>query len=89
VAVRVRLARGKSLQAPARLELIVPKHMRGISAAAVAVPPESAEAELRLRCAASFGPLNMPVTIRATSERDGQVVVAETKLQLVSDSAKP
>jgi hypothetical protein len=87
--VRVRLARGKSLQAPARLELIVPKHMRGISAAAVAVPPESAEAELRLRCAASFGPLNMPVTIRATSERDGQVVVAETKLRPVSDSAKP
>jgi hypothetical protein len=89
VAVRVRLARGKSLTGPAKVELIVPRHMQGISADAVAVPPEVDGAELRVRCAAIFGPLNMPLTIRATSLRDGRQVVAETKLQLVSDSGKP
>jgi hypothetical protein len=87
--LRVRIARNQSLNEPSKVELIVPPHIHGITADAVTVAPQVDEAVLRIRCAAVFGPLNMPVTIRATNDRDGRPVVAETKLELVSGSGKP
>lgn len=87
--IRVRLARSKSLTAPLKVELIVPPHFHGIAAEPIAVPPGIDEAMLHIHCAATFGPLNMPLTIRATAKRDGHTIVAETRFALVEGDGEP
>ncbi|QDU31945.1 hypothetical protein ETAA8_71070 [Anatilimnocola aggregata] len=66
-----------------KIELIVPEHMQGLSAQPVEVKPHDKAAQLVLRCGDNPGPLNMPVTIRTTSERNGKPVVAEALLTLL------
>jgi hypothetical protein len=87
--IQVRIAHDKSLAEPVRLELVVPAHIHGIAADPVTVSADARQAVLRLRCGPRFGPLNMPLTIRATADHDGRRVVAETPLELVNDLRQP
>jgi hypothetical protein len=84
VAVPVRVRRGKGLEGPVKVELLVPPHLQGIRAAPVEVPADQAGGTLTLTVAADArGPYNMPVTVRATVLDRGEPVVAETSVELL------
>jgi hypothetical protein len=85
----VRVARGKSLKGPARIELIVPAHLHGIAAESLLIPADKASGTLAVRFAADFkGPFNAPLLVRATVLDNGKPVVAETKLELLPGIAR-
>jgi hypothetical protein len=84
--VTVKVSRGKGLTGPVKLELILPQHMRGVSAAPVVIPADQARATFTLRFASStLGPFNMPVVLRATLSAKAGSVLAETKLEIVPE----
>jgi hypothetical protein len=81
----VRVARGRLLKGPAKIELIVPSHMRGVAADAIVIPADRDDGRLTLRFAAGpLGPFNMPLTVRATLTDHGRPVVAETKIEVLT-----
>lgn len=73
----------RTVEKPLKIELLVPAHMRDLAAATIEAKPQDTAAKLMLRCGVNPGPLNMPLTIRATSERNGKPVVSETPLTLL------
>jgi hypothetical protein len=84
VSLPVRVARGKGLSGAAKLELVVPKHVRGVAAEAVTVPADKGAGELRIRFAAGpLGPFNMPLTVRATVLERGRPVIGEARVEIV------
>ena len=80
--VEVQLKRDRSITSPVKLELIIPKHIRDISAEPVTLPAGTDSGQLRLRLGASPGPFNMPLRIRATAEREGQPIIGESEIEL-------
>jgi hypothetical protein len=84
VALPVRVTRGKSLQGPVKLELIVAEHLHGVTADPVVVPADKGAAEVAVRFAADVhGPFNLPVVIRATATDKGEPVVGEVKVEIL------
>jgi hypothetical protein len=81
--VRVNLQRDPALRGPVKLDLLVPPHIHGISAASLTAAADATTAELTLSCAADSGPFNLPLTIRGTAEHQGEPLIAETPLTLV------
>lgn len=80
VRVPFRVARAKSLTGPVQVELILPKHWRGVTAKAVTVAADQDAGELLFSLdAGTVGPFNMPATIRGSIG----AVVAETKIELI------
>jgi hypothetical protein len=72
------------LQGPAKLELLVAEHLRGIVAEPVTVPAEQSSAVFPIRFTTELrGPFNVPLVIRATVLEKGEPVVAETKVDLL------
>jgi hypothetical protein len=89
VALPVRVARGKDLSGPVRVELIVPPHMRGVAADAVVIPANKEQGQLAIHFAAGpLGPFNMPVTVRATLTEKGRPITAETKVVILPDAVQ-
>lgn len=82
VAIQVKVARGKGLTGPVKVELQVPAHLRNIEAAAVEVPADQQQATVTIRFNGEPGPLNMPLLLRATLLDEGRPVVAETELRV-------
>jgi hypothetical protein len=82
--VTIHVARDAAWRVPVRLELIVPKHVAGISAECTTIAPGDDRATLSVHFAHDIGPLNMPLVVRATTLSDAPPVVAETKLELVA-----
>jgi hypothetical protein len=79
----VRVTRGKAVPGAVKVELIVPPHMRGIAAEPVIVRAGQERATLLLRFARGpLGPLNMPLTVRATLTDHGRPVLAETSVEI-------
>jgi hypothetical protein len=81
--VPIHLHRQVGLAGPCRLELVVPEHMRDVAAGPVTVAAGSDAGELKIDLGPHPGPLNMPLLIRGQTERDGEPVVAEVKLELL------
>ncbi|MFM7071947.1 MAG: hypothetical protein ACKO38_09175, partial [Planctomycetota bacterium] len=81
--VKVQIRRDRALQAPVRLEIVPPPHLRGVSAAPVTVPADQEMGELALSFSDSPGPFTAPLLIRATAQRAGDPLVAEASLELV------
>ncbi len=82
--VPVRIKRGQGVEGPIKLELIVPGHIKGISADPATIAKGKDEGRLEIRCAQySPGPFNMPVVIRATILHEGRSVVAEGKVEIL------
>jgi hypothetical protein len=80
----IRVARGTGLSGPVSLDLVVPAHWRGVSAARVVVPAGRDDGELAIRFAASgAGPFNMPATVRASA--GDEPVTAEAVISIVSE----
>ena len=83
LAVPVRVARGKSLQGPVKVELVVASHLRGISADSILIPAGASTGTVSIRIGPEVRkPINMPLLIRATLTDHGEPVVAETKLDV-------
>jgi hypothetical protein len=82
----VKVSRGKGLAGPVKLELVVPEHMRGLSAEPMVIPADQARATFVLRFASgTLGPFNMPVVLRATLDDAAGPAIAETKLDIVAE----
>ena len=82
VVIEIQLKLDRSITTPVRLELIVPKHMRDISAEAVTLPAGTDNGQLRIRLGATPGPFNMPLRIRATAEKDAAPIIGESEIEL-------
>ena len=80
--VEVQLKRDRSITSPVKLELVVPKHIRDVTAEPVTLPAGTDSGQLRLRLGAAPGPFNMPLRIRATAEREGQPIIGESEIEL-------
>lgn len=84
--VRVRVGRGQGIAGPVRVELVIPEHVRGVSAKALQIPADEEEGAIQLRFAdESLGPWNMPLVVRATAMKDGHPYTAESKLTVVPE----
>jgi hypothetical protein len=83
VVIPVRVARGKALSGPVKVELIRPAHLHGLTADPVLIAPEQSRAQvvLRLDKALQVPPTSL-VTLRATVMDRGEPVRAETKVEL-------
>lgn len=82
----VRVRRGKGLTGPVKLELILPKHIRGIHAEPVNLAVGQSRTTFILHFAADkLGPFNMPVVLRATMNDAAASAIAETKLEIVTE----
>jgi hypothetical protein len=84
--VPVRIARGKGLAGPVKVEVLIAPHLRGIMIDPVEVRAEEDRATQAIRFAAGArGPFNMPLVIRATLTDKGEPVVAETSLVILPE----
>lgn len=83
VRLAVTVRRGTSLSGPATVELVLPEHVKGVSAAKVSVPADKGECALVLKFAPDAGPFNVPLVVRATVATATGPVTAETKLDAV------
>jgi hypothetical protein len=81
--IRVVLDRDTGLDGPVRVELVVPRHIRGVSAEPVTAKPGENEAVLKIRFAADAGPFNMPLTVRATHGEGVDRHLTEAPLEIV------
>jgi hypothetical protein len=80
----VKLLRRKGLQGPAKPELLLPQHIRGVTADALTVPADMSEGILRIRFEKErIGPLNAPAIVRATIVEGGRPVVAGVHVALL------
>lgn len=83
VEVKCKLTRGKGVEGPVRLELLVPDHVRGATAGAVEVPAAQSTGTLMLRFAGDKpGPFNAPLIVRATLTGTSGPITAEAKLDV-------
>jgi hypothetical protein len=81
--VRVVIDRDAGLDGPVRVELVVPKHIRGVACEAVTAKPGENEAVLNIRFTADAGPFNMPLTVRATHGEGLDRNLTEAPLEIV------
>jgi hypothetical protein len=85
VSVPVKVSRGKGQTGPVKLELVVPEHVRGLSAGPVVLPADQSRGDFTLRFAAGpLGPFNVPLVLRATLTTAAGPVIAETKIEVVA-----
>ncbi|MFM7161885.1 MAG: hypothetical protein ACKO3P_16145, partial [Planctomycetaceae bacterium] len=84
--IPVRIERGTGIAGAAVIEAVLPKHWRGITVERLELPPQASTGTLRVTLAErGVGPLNQPLTLRATLRKeDGSPVVAETAVELVA-----
>jgi hypothetical protein len=83
IAVNVRIKRALGIKGPVTLDLVLPAHLKGISAETATIAADREDGVLTIRCAeklpASF---NMPLTLRATLVHAGEPLTAEAKLDV-------
>lgn len=85
----VKVGRGAGLQGEATVELVLPRHVRGVTVPAIVIPVGEERGRLVLRCdREALGPFNMPFVVRATLKQQGRPVTAETEVELVAPATK-
>jgi len=86
VSLLVSVNRGTALSGPVTVQLLVPRHMRGISAEEIVIAANENQDMLTLRFAEGrFGPFNMPLTLRARMMDDrGYPVLSDTTFDVVA-----
>lgn len=82
--VDLEVDRGDGMIGPVQIELLVPPHVRGVSAEPIVVEPGKSHGALQLRFTADAGPFNLPLTVRATHGEGLKRVIAETPLEILS-----
>ncbi len=87
--LKVKIGRGQSISGPITLQLILPAHVRGITAEKVTLPADIEEVELPIQFADdALGPFNMRLRVRATARVDGQPYTAEDQFEILPDRAR-
>ncbi|TWU06911.1 putative subtilase-type serine protease precursor [Symmachiella macrocystis] len=82
----VKIGRGQSISGPITLQLIIPAHVRGITADDVTVPADTDEISLPIQFGDNeLGPFNIPLRVRATALVDGQPYTAEDQFEILTD----
>jgi hypothetical protein len=81
--VNVQVFRDKALDADVKLELVLPPHVRDVSADSIAVPRDKSSAELRFKLGPSPGPFTQPLIIRGIAEHRSGPISAETSVELI------
>ncbi|WP_425615738.1 hypothetical protein NA78x_005669 [Anatilimnocola sp. NA78] len=81
--IPLQITSDQTIRQSLKIELIIPEHMRDLAAQPIEVKAQDPSAKLVLRCGDHPGPLNMPLTIRTTSERNGKPIIAEAPLTLL------
>jgi hypothetical protein len=85
VELPVRVQRGPGLTGPARVELLLPDHWRGVTAEPIDIPADRSEGVLTVRfAAAARGPFTPAAVLRATVPDRGRPVAAEAKVDLLA-----
>ncbi len=82
IVVEVELKRDRSISSSIKLDLIVPRHIRDVSAETVTLPAGTDRGQFRIRLGAFPGPFNMPLRVRATAEKDGTPILGESEIEL-------
>ena len=87
VKVPIRITRATGAKTPVTVELVVPQHIRGVSAKPVSLPANADTGTLSVRFAAKgLGPFNMPLLLRATIlDSRGHPLIGETPLEVVHE----
>ena len=90
VSVPVAIQRGPSVgKGIVRLELVVPKHIAGVTAQPVEIPAGEDKGAISISFGSSPGPFNMPVTIEARATGPaGESYLGETKIEIVAAQKK-
>ncbi|MBL8828764.1 MAG: PPC domain-containing protein [Planctomycetaceae bacterium] len=83
VELPVVLDRDAGAAGPVRVELVLPRHIRGVAAEPIVISAGANEGRLTLRFAADAGPFNMPLTVRGTLGEGNARMVNEAKLEVV------
>jgi len=82
----VKVARGKNLMGPVKLELVLPDHMHGLRVEPLLLAADQTHGTLTLHFDRDhLGPFNMPLVLRATLTDASGPVIAESKVELVPD----
>ena len=81
----IQIGRGQGVNVPVRVEVIVAKHIQGVSVDPVTLATDQTTGILRIRFSReALGPFNMPLVVRATAMKtENDPVVAEAKLEVV------
>ncbi len=84
------LGRGQGMEGPVEVRLVMPEHIKGLTAEPVVLAVNESEGKLQLHFADSpLGPWNMPLTVRATAKLDGHPYTAEATVGVVQHDAEP
>jgi hypothetical protein len=84
-AIGIGVVRGKGLHGDVKVELIVPAHIRGVTAEPVTISGDQVRGTLTVRFANPVqGTFTMPLVIRATLLDKGEPIVAETHVEVLS-----
>jgi hypothetical protein len=84
VSLPVSIRRGKGLQGPVSISLVVPEHIRGLTSMPLTLGAKETKGNLVLKLAAGdVGPFNMPIVVRATLTEAAGPVIAESKIEIV------
>jgi len=82
----VKVGRGVLKRGPVKVELLLPNHIRGVSAKPTTIAGDKDTGTLTLSFSDSPGPFNAPAVIRATTIINDDPVIAETKIEIVDAS---
>jgi len=83
-ALAVKVARGKGVAGPAKVELVLPPHVRGVKAEPVVIAADQTTATLTIHFDRDkLGPFNVPAVVRATIEDAGGPLTAEANVEIV------
>ena len=81
--LNVKVGRGVLERGPVKVELLLPNHIRGVSAEPTTIPADKDTGTLTLTFSDSPGPFNAPAVIRATTISNNDPVIAEVKIEIV------
>ena len=82
--VPVKVTRARELSGAVMVEIAIPEHWKGVTAAPIQIPADQQTGEIVVKFAAGeCGPFNMPLVVRAKLETKATPIVAEAKLEVV------
>ncbi|MCH2202109.1 MAG: hypothetical protein MK102_09065 [Fuerstiella sp.] len=84
--IEFEIQRGANLDLPVTVELIVPTHIDGLHVNPVIVPRDQHTGWILLEVGQDAGPVNMPLTLRATILENGDPVIGESTVTIVTAS---
>lgn len=83
--IEFQVKRAEQLHLPVEVRLLVPPHIRGVHSNPVTLAADESQGSLQVRRDATAGPFNCPLIVQAMATENGDPVVAETHVEIVTD----